>query len=228
MVENYLLLQINDAAFPIGSYSHSYGLETYIQKDLIKNSTDMYEFIKSNAKSNFLYTELLASYKAYEYAEKNELDNIWILEEIIDASKLPREIRNASEKLASRFIKTVSSLDVEYKSNIFVEYSKKKYEGNRIHSVAYGVFCSAAGIEMKKAMESYLYSYVSANIINSVKLVPLSQTEGQKILYECYGFFHEIINMLPKLKINDLCLSTPGLDIRCMQHENLYSRLYMS
>ena len=228
MLENYLLLQINDAAFPIGSYSHSYGLETYIQKDLIKDSTDMYEFIKSNAKSNFLYTELLAAYKAYEYAEKNELDNIWILEEIIDASKLPREIRNASEKLASRFIKTVSSLNVEYKSDIFVEYSKKKYKGNRIRSVAYGVFCSASGIEMGKAMESYLYAYVSASIINSVKLIPLSQTEGQKILYECYSFFHEIINMLPKLKINDLCLSTPGLDIRCMQHENLYSRLYMS
>lgn len=188
MLENYLLLQINDAAFPIGSYSHSYGLETYIQKNLIKDSTDMYEFIKSNAKSNFLYTELLAAYKAYEYAEKNELDNIWSLEEIIDASKLPREIRNASEKLASRFIKTVSSLNVEYKSDIFIEYSKKKYEGNRIRSVAYGVFCSAAGIEMGKAMESYLYAYVSASIINSVKLIPLSQTEGQKILYECYSF----------------------------------------
>lgn len=228
MLENYLLLQINDAAFPIGSYSHSYGLETYIQKDLIKNSTDMYEFIKSNTKSNFLYTELLAAYKGYEYAEKNELDNIWNLEEIVDASKLPREIRSASEKLASRFIKTVTSLNVEYKSDIFAEYSKKKYGGNRIHSVAYGVFCSAAGIEMKKAMEGYLYSYVSATIINSVKLIPLSQTEGQKILYECYVFFHEIINMLPKLNINDLCLSTPGLDIRCMQHENLYSRLYMS
>ena len=45
---------------------------------------------------------------------------------------------------------------------------------------------------------------------------------------ECYKFFDEIIDMLLSLDIKDLCLSTPGFDIRCMQHEALYSRLYMS
>lgn len=228
MDKRYLLLQINDAAFPIGSYTHSYGLETYIQKNLVKNSNDVYEYIKSNAKTNFLYTELLAAYKAYEFAEENNLSKILELEEIIDASKLPKEIRIASEKLGSRFIKTVNSLDVKYESNIFNEYIKKENEGTRIHSSAYGVFCFSVGIDKVKAMEGYLYAYVSASIINAVKLIPLSQNEGQKILYNCYKFFDEIIDMLPNLDIKDLCLSTPGFDIRCMQHEALYSRLYMS
>ena len=228
MDKRYLLLQINDAAFPIGSYTHSYGLETYIQKNLVKNSNDVYEYIKSNEKTNFLYTELLAAYKAYEFAEENNLSKILELEEIIDASKLPKEIRIASEKLGSRFIKTVNSLDVKYESNIFNEYIKKENEGTRIHSSAYGVFCFSVGIDKVKAMEGYLYAYVSASIINAVKLIPLSQNEGQKILYNCYKFFDEIIDMLPNLDIKDLCLSTPGFDIRCMQHEALYSRLYMS
>ena len=33
-ISKFLLLQVNDALFPIGGYSHSYGLETYIQKGL--------------------------------------------------------------------------------------------------------------------------------------------------------------------------------------------------
>ena len=33
--KKYLLLQVNDSLFPIGAYSHSYGLETYIQKEII-------------------------------------------------------------------------------------------------------------------------------------------------------------------------------------------------
>ena len=32
---DYYLLQVNDALFPIGGYSHSQGLETYIQKGLV-------------------------------------------------------------------------------------------------------------------------------------------------------------------------------------------------
>ena len=31
----FFLLQVNDALFPIGGYSHSYGLETYIQKGIV-------------------------------------------------------------------------------------------------------------------------------------------------------------------------------------------------
>lgn len=228
MHQDFLLFQINDASFPIGTYTHSYGLETYIQKNLIKNSDDMFEYIKSNVQTNFLYTELLSAYKAYEYASQNRLHDILKIEEIIEVSRVPKEIRLAGEKLGSRFIKTVSSLNIEYENEMFDEYSSRKIEGNRIYSVAYGVFCNSCNINLNKAMERYLYSYVSAEIINAVKLIPLSQTDGQKILYRCHEFFEDIINRLKDLKDEDLCLSTPGFDIRCMQHERLYSRLYMS
>ena len=33
----FILLQVNDAQFPIGGYSHSYGLETYIQKNIVND-----------------------------------------------------------------------------------------------------------------------------------------------------------------------------------------------
>ena len=37
---DFLLLQINDSAFPIGSYTQSFGLETYVQKGLITNKDE--------------------------------------------------------------------------------------------------------------------------------------------------------------------------------------------
>ena len=79
-----------------------------------------------------------------------------------------------------------------------------------------------------KAIEGFLYSYTSQTITNCVKTIPLSQTDGQRLLYKSYEIFEEVLNILPKLTIDDLCLSTPGFDIRSMQHETLYSRLYMS
>ena len=44
---------------------------------------------------------------------------------------------------------------------------------------------------------------------------------GSRVVYT-------VLDTLENLTIEKLCLSTPGFDIRCMQHEALYSRLYMS
>ena len=43
----FLLLQVNDALFPIGGYSHSYGLETYIQKELVTNAAEAEAYIRN-------------------------------------------------------------------------------------------------------------------------------------------------------------------------------------
>ena len=224
----FMLFQINDSLFPIGAYSHSYGLETYIQKKLVKDTDTAFEYIKSNLKSNFLYSELLAINLSYEYANKNCLDKLIRLDNILNASKSPMEIRLAGQKLGSRFIKTLISANIDYKNNNFTNYVNESRYNLPTHTVAYGVFCQSVGIEKKKAIEGFLYSYTSSTVTNCVKSIPLSQTQGQQLLYKCYDTFEEVINKLDTLTIDDLCLSTPGFDIRCMQHESLYSRLYMS
>ena len=35
--KQFYLLQVNDALFPIGGYSHSQGLETYIQRGIVRD-----------------------------------------------------------------------------------------------------------------------------------------------------------------------------------------------
>ena len=37
-----------------------------------------------------------------------------------------------------------------------------------------------------------------------------------------------VVEDMEGLEEEDLCQSTPGFDIRSMQHEGLYSRIYMS
>ncbi len=222
----FILLQVNDALFPIGGYSHSYGLETYIQKDIVNNGETALTFMKSSIKNSFLYSELLPARLAYEYAQADDLRKIMELEETVEASKSPIEIRAAAQKLGSRFVKTVVSMNVEYISNAFTRYVETVKQPT--YAIAYGVFCAAVGIEMKRAMESFLYTNTSGKIVSCVKTIPLSQTEGQQILKECHKTFVEVLNRLGTLTERELCRSTPGFDIRCMQHETLYSRLYMS
>ena len=164
----FMLFQINDSLFPIGAYSHSYGLETYIQKKLVKNVDSAFEYLKCNLKSNFLYSELLAINLSYEYADKGRLDKLIRLDNILNASKSPKEIRLASQKLGSRFIKTLMSTDINYKNNNFIDYVNESKNNLPTHTVAYGTFCQSVGIAREKAIEGFLYSYTSSTITNIV------------------------------------------------------------
>ena len=81
---------------------------------------------------------------------------------------------------------------------------------------------------LEEALTHYLYAQTSAIVTNCVKTIPLSQTSGQQLLSGCYGEFDEILKDVMNRSEEDLCLSAPGFDIRGIQHEKLYSRLYMS
>lgn len=226
--KHFLLLQVNDALFPIGAYSHSYGLETYIQKELVTNADEAWAFIKSRMVNGFCYNEFLSARLAWEYASEGSISKLDALEDDLQALRIPREIREAGNKLGSRFVKTLTKLDIPYETESFNEYIKMRGQKPVSHSVIYGVFCAAAGIEKETALEAFLYAQASTMVTNCVKTIPLSQSDGQKLLFKSHALFDELIEKIEELTEDDLCRSAPGFDIRCMQHEGLYSRIYMS
>ena len=224
----FFLLQVNDALFPIGGYSHSYGLETYIQKGIVHDEDSAEEFIHKRLEYNFLYNEFLAVRLGWEYAVSGDLTAISRLEEIMEAGKIPRETREASRKPGSRFIKTLSALEIPRENRVFEEYREARKGKSVHHAVAYGVFCGAAGITREEALEHFLYAQTSAMVTNCVKTIPLSQSSGQKLLSGCYPLLQKLTREVKELGEEWLGLSGPGFDLRCMQHEGLYSRIYMS
>ena len=224
----FLLLQVNDALFPIGGYAHSYGLETYIQKGLVTSVKDAWQFLCDRLTYGSCYNGSLTAKLAYGYAQEEDLARLLELEELLEASQIPREVRQAGEKLGSRFVKTVSAMDIPYETDIFQRYQESLGKKLPLHAIVYGAFCAAAGIPREDALIHYLFAQTSAMVTNCVKTIPLSQTDGQRLLYKSQEIFQKVLERLEGLTQEDLCLSVPGFDIRCMQHEALYSRLYMS
>ena len=63
-----LLLQITDSAFPIGAYSHSFGLETYIQKGMVKSREEAWNYIRQSIRYSLTFTELLGVRRSWRPA----------------------------------------------------------------------------------------------------------------------------------------------------------------
>ena len=225
----FYLLQVNDALFPIGGYSHSQGLETYIQKGIVHDEKTAETYVLHKLKWNLANAELLAVRFAYEYAKVGNLQGILELEDILEASRLPIEQRDASKKMGSRFAKTIEKIELNInREGIFRDYLESRKGKVMNHCCIYGVFCGAIGVDLDNTLSHYLYAQTSAMVTNCVKTIPLSQTSGQQILAGCYSVFQEILAEVMTMTEEDLCLSAPGFDVRGMQHEKLYSRIYMS
>lgn len=223
---DFLLLQVNDALFPIGGYSHSWGLETYIQEGIVADAQGAENYIRSRLGHSLLYTELLVARLAYEAAQRGDGEALSALDEILEASVLPRESREAMGKLGSRFIKTLDSAPLPELDPIWKDYASAL--GVHHYAVAYGVLCAAAGIGKAWGLSHFLYAQASAMVTTCVKTIPLSQTLGQALLAGVHPLLTELVVTVETLPEEMLCAGCPGFDIRGMAHEVLYSRLYMS
>ena len=197
------ILQICDSLFPVGAFTLSNGLETYVQHDIITSPKGLEEYLHSYI-SVLPYNELGAAAAAYN-ADEKEL---------------------CSEKVTRRFFKICNNGQESF-TGLYRSLTEQGIcKGHQC--IAYGLYMRDNGIELSEGLAVYGYSICSAIVTNCVKLVPLSQLAGQKILGESFELISSAAEKALFTDINDIGISGAGFDLRAMQHERLYSRQYMS
>lgn len=214
------LAQSLDALFPIGSYTLSNGMETYVQKGIVHDRATLEKHL-----SSYLYMisfgDLAFAAKVYSGYPAAELD------ELCSAAKAPKELRSGSIKQGIRFLKLVTELD---SYPLLSEYKKMIESGacDGHYSIAMGLFMKEIGIDLAEGLALYSYSILSTMANHAVKLVPLRQMDGQKALFGVMPEITKATERAMEAQMDDIGASGCGFDIRSMQHESLYSRLYIS
>lgn len=219
------ILQSVDAFFPIGAFTLSNGLEDYVMRECIQSSEDLRKYLKGFMQI-FAYNDL--GFLAQSYIHVEHPDQLLMLDEIAAAVKSASEVRVGSVRMCSRYLKARTAMEDCCGTLQWYREQIQKKNAYGIHPIALGIYGAENGIELEILLTMYGYSILSGIVNNTVKLVPLSQMEGQKILFECLEELEEVVQQAMKMEQEELGVSGGCYEIHCMFHEQLYSRQYMS
>lgn len=219
------LLHISDPTLPIGGYAHSYGLESYVQQGGVCSVESAREFVRNSLQYNIKYNDGLYVRLAFEAMANGDVEALIKLDDECTALKSPIEIRQASLKLGVRLLKifnrNLSGEGVEQLNSLVKS-------GGGHYPIIYGAVAALLELSQQETLLSFYYNTMVCMVTNAVKLIPLGQLSGQDIIFELERELEQLTDETIALDSEMRGVCAVGFDIRCMQHERLYSRLYMS
>ena len=174
------LIQLCDSNFPSGAFSHSFGFETYIQRDQIYNTETFQEALRTYLDVQLTYTDGLACRLAYEHANHDQFTEIMRVDHELYALALSKETREGTRRVGQRMLKLCLELFQGSFEKYMSEVKAKKAYGHP--AVVFALASLQLNITKEDAILSHLYASISSLIQNAVRGIPIGQTDGQKTL----------------------------------------------
>ncbi len=203
-----------DSQFPIGSFAHSSGLETYALMGI--NKEELAEFLEVALELGFGRLDLAACALAYEAETQTELDS---LAEELTAWKPVKGLRETSLRLGKR---------LQTLANRVYPQAVDKVLDEPHQALVLGRLARNLEIEKDFLLLAFAQSSLSSQLAAATRSMPLSPEQAQEILTALQPLVVRLVAEVLADPQANMYAATPALDIRAQQQSSLYTRLFQS
>ncbi|MBK9117024.1 MAG: urease accessory protein UreF [Betaproteobacteria bacterium] len=218
------LLQLASPALPIGAYSYSQGLEWAVEAGTVRDAAgaktwigDLLVHVQAEGEAAVL-ARLCAAGELGDWPAFARW-NAWFR-----ASRECAELLAETLQMGGSLAKLLADL------NVLDEAAKTAFAANSpiVLPAAFALAARAFGVPADAAVAGYLWSWLENQVLAAIKLVPLGQVAGQKLLLALGGQVPAAAARARSLPDDDLTSFAPGLALASIRHETQYSRLFRS
>ncbi|NEP81046.1 MAG: urease accessory protein UreF [Okeania sp. SIO3B3] len=224
------LLQLASPALPVGAYSYSEGIEVLVTTGKISDYDSLKNWLIDSLKFGSIRLEAALIVRAYRETNSGNLQLLNNWNNWATAVKETEELRLQSLQMGRTLIRLFMNIQPDLSTEL-MKFIQNKLETETDFcnfAIAYGLISACWKIEIETAILGYLHSWAT-NLVNAgVKLIPLGQTVGQKLLWELQNQIVLSAKEILKLKDDELNSCSWGLSLASMAHEVQYTRLFRS
>jgi len=213
------LLWLASPALPTGAYAYSRGLEQAVTRGWVHDAESVGSWIEG------VLTRQVATLDVPLFVRLHAAFGVGAGSDVARYSALARAARESAELqleeeqlgwALARVLRDSGVPDVERYSEL----------GSFVAVFAFA--CVHFGIESRAGAAALLFMFAEAQVTAAIKLVPLGQSAGQRVLGRLLLSIDALVDAALALGDDEIGAFTPGLSLASALHETQYTRLFRS
>jgi urease accessory protein len=209
-------------AYPVGAFSYSSGLEWAVEAGDVTDADSLQRWLtvvigQGSALSDAVF--LVHAHRAVMNADDGALHDVAELAAAFASSK-ERHLETTAQGRAF-----VEATQAAWPCSA-LDRLLAVWDGPFAYPVAVGVAAAGHGIAVEHTVAAYLQA-IAANLVSAgVRLIPLGQTAGQRLLAALEGMIAGTAARALNIALDEVGGAAFRADLAAMRHETQYTRLF--
>ncbi|MDY7026508.1 MAG: urease accessory protein UreF [Pseudomonadota bacterium] len=222
----FRLFQLISPALPVGAFAYSQGMEMAVERGLITDENSCYEWLKGLIENNLAYVDLPLCQRLFlclEQKNSAQFDqwNAWLM-----AARETKELSLESTLMAKALMRLLSQVEEYIRQPLPEGFELSEQPLDWVS--AFTLACWQWQISLEQAFEGLAWSWLENQIAAAIKLIPLGQTQGQRLLLQLNEPLQVAIVTARQCHDAELGRMSPMQVMMSSLHETQYSRLFRS
>ncbi|GAB5542029.1 MAG: urease accessory protein UreF [Sandaracinaceae bacterium] len=216
----FRLLQLASPTLPVGGFSYSRGLETAVERGWVVDEAGAQSWIAGLLASNTARLDAPLALRVHRAIARGDGGEVRRWVELTQATRETAELAAESEAMGGALARWMVGLALASREEVAPV--------RRCHLAAFALAALRLGLDEASTLRAFVWTQLEAATAAAVKLVPLGQTAGQRILLQTGSDLEALCRTAAQIQDDDIGALTLGLSLASAWHETQYSRLFRS
>lgn len=215
------LLHLVSPSLPIGSFTYSQGIEWAVEAGWIATPADLQHWLASQLHNGMTHLDIPVLQRLYHAVERADVEALEYWVHFLNASRETSELLLEEKNRGRALTDLLIALDIP-------NAARWKPLLAQSQSAAFALAAVHWQIPLQQAAYGYVWSWLENLVLSAVKIIPLGQTQGQKILHCMTPLLPAVVAQGLQVEDDDIGAASPALAIASSCHETQYTRLFRS